>query len=73
MTYVLNFSIYCKWVFQGRNEPIPVMPFHKLCTIVGDAIKQVSSENIKKAFKQTLFSLKPDGSEDSTKESRRLL
>ena len=48
------------------------MPFRQLCSIVGDAIEQVSSENVKKAFKQTLFSLNPDGSEDSTRGSRRL-
>ena len=57
---------------EGRNEAIPVMPFRQLCTIVGDAIEQVSSKNIKKSFKQTLFSLNPDGSENSTKGSRHL-
>ena len=48
------------------------MPFRQLFSIVRDTIKQVSSENIKKAFKQTLFALNPDGSEDSTRGSRRL-
>ena len=57
---------------EGRNEAIPVMPFRQLCTIIGNAIKEVSSENIKKSFKQTLFSLNPDGSEDSTEGSKRL-
>ena len=55
-----------------RNEAILVMPFRQLCTIVSDAIEQASSENIKKSFKQTLFSLSLDGSEDTTKGSRRL-
>ena len=34
--------------------------------------KAVSPENIKKVFKQMLFSLNPDVSEDSTEGSRRL-
>ena len=54
-----------KMLAEGRNEATPAMPFRQLCTIVSDAIKQVSSENIKTAFKQTLFSLNPDGSEDA--------
>ena len=45
------------------------MPFRQLFSIVRDTIKQVSSENIKKAFKQTLFALNPGGSEDSTEVS----
>ena len=34
--------------------------------------KAVSPENIKRVFKQMLFSLNPDVSEDSTEGSRRL-
>ena len=57
---------------SGRNETIPVMPFHELCTLIGDAIKAVPSESIKKSFRHTLFSLPPDGSKDSTEEGKRI-
>ena len=36
---------------EGRNEAIPVMPFHRLADIVGNTVKAVKSESIKKAFK----------------------
>ena len=47
-----------------------MVPFRQLFSIVGDTIKQVSSENIKNAFKQTVFALNPDSSEDTTERSR---
>ena len=58
-------------IAQGRNEAIPVMPFHELAEVVGNAIKSVKSEHIKKSFKQTLFSLPPDGSRDKEEGSKR--
>ena len=48
------------------------MPFHELAEVVGNAIKSVKSEHIKKSFKQTLFSLPPDGSRDKEEGSKRL-
>ena len=56
----------------GRNEAIPVMPFNELCDLIGDAIKSVPTEVIKKSFKQTLFSLPADGSRDDIDGSKRL-
>ena len=53
---------------EGRNEAIHIMSFRQLCTIVIDGFFRKH----KKSFKQTLFALNPDGSEDSTKGSRRL-
>ena len=55
-----------------RNEAIPVMPFHELCELVGNAIKSVSSDAIKKSFKRTLFALPADGSRDEIDGSKRL-
>ena len=56
----------------GRNEAIPLMPFHELCESVANAIKAVPSESIKKSFKQTLFALPVDGSKDSTEGGKRI-
>jgi len=61
-----------KMISEGRNEAIPVMPFHELADVVGNAVKSVKSEAIKKSFKQTLFSLPPDGSLDKQEGSERL-
>ena len=55
-----------------RNEAIPVMPFHELCELVGNAIKSVSSDAIKKSFKRTLFALPADGSRDEIDGGKRL-
>ena len=57
---------------EGRNEAIPVMPFHELAEVVGDAVKSMKSDAIKKSFKHTLFSLPPDGSRDKEEGSKRL-
>ena len=60
-------------IAEGRNEAIPVMPFHELAdVVVGNAIKSVKSKTIKKSFKHTLFSLAPDGSRDKEEGSKRL-
>ena len=59
-------------IAEGRNEAIPVMPFHELADVVGNAIKSVKSEAIKKSFKHTLFSLPPDGSRNKEEGSKRL-
>ena len=59
-------------ISEGRNEAIPVMPFHELADVVGNAVKSVKSEAIKKSFKHTLFSLPPDGSRDKEEGSKRL-
>ena len=59
-------------ISEGKNEAIPVMPFHELADVVGNAVKSVKSESIKKSFKQTLFSLPPDGSRDKEEGSERL-
>ena len=59
-------------ISEGKNEAIPVMPFHELADVVGNAVKSVKSESIKKSFKQTLFSLPPDGSRDKEERSERL-
>ena len=48
------------------------MPFHKLADVVGNAVKSVKSESIKKSFKHTLFSLPADGSKDQEEGSKRL-
>ena len=48
------------------------MPFHKLADVVGNAVKSVKSESIKKSFKHTLFSLPTDGSKDQEEGSKRL-
>ena len=48
------------------------MPFHELADVVGEAVKSVKSEAIKKSFKHTLFSLPPDGSRDKQEGSKRL-
>ena len=57
---------------EGRNEAIPLMPFHELADIVGNAVKSVTSESIKKSFKHTLFSLPADGSRDKEEGGKRL-
>ena len=59
-------------ISEGRNEAIPVMPFHELADVVGEAVKSVKSDAIKKSFKHTLFSLPPDGSRDRQEGSKRL-
>ena len=59
-------------IAERRNEAISVMPFHELAEVVGNAIKSVKSEAIKKSFKHTLFSLPPDGSRDKEEGSKRL-
>ena len=61
-----------KLLAAGRNEAIPLMPFHELCELIGDAIKSVSPEAIKKSFKRTLFALPADGSRDEIDGSKRL-
>ena len=61
-----------KMLSEGRNEAIPVMPFHELAEVVGDAVKSMKSDAIKKSFKHTLFSLPPDGSRDKEEGSKRL-
>ena len=40
---------------EGRNEAIPVMPFHELAEVVGDAVKSVKSDAIKNSFKRRIF------------------
>ena len=57
---------------EGRNEAIPVMPFHELADVVGNAVKSVKAELIKNSFKHTLFSLPADGSKDQEEGSKRL-
>ena len=57
---------------EERNESIPVMPFDQLADVLGNAVKSVKSDAIKKSFKQTLFSLPPDGSRDKEEGSKRL-
>ena len=59
-------------ISEGRNEAIPLMPFHELADVVGEAVKSVKSEAIKKSFKHPLFSLPPDGSRDEQEGSKRL-
>ena len=59
-------------IAERRNEAISVMPFHELAEVVGNAIKSVKSEAIKKSFKHTLFSLPPDGSRDKEEGRKRL-
>ena len=59
-------------ISEGKNEAIPVMPFHELADVVGNAVKSVKSGAIKKSFKHTLFSLPPDGSRDKEEGSKRL-
>ena len=59
-------------ISEERNEAIPVMPFHELADVVGEAVKSVKSEAIKKSFKHTLFSLPPDGSRYKQEGSKRL-
>ena len=59
-------------ISEGRNEAIPVMPFHELGDVVGEAVKSVKSETIKKSFKHTLFSLPPDGSRYKLEGSKSL-
>ena len=39
---------------EGRNEALPVMPFHELAEVVGDAVKSVKSDAIKKSFKASV-------------------
>ena len=48
------------------------MPFRELLSVVGNAVKSVKSEAIKKSFKYTLFSLPQYGSRDKQEGSKRL-
>ena len=48
------------------------MPFHELCDLVGNAIKSVLTEAIKKSFKRILFALPADGSRDEIDGLKRL-
>ena len=57
---------------EGRNEAIPVTPFHKLAELVGNSVKSFKSESIKKSFKHTFFSLPTDGLKDEDKRSKGL-
>ena len=59
-------------ISEGRNEAIPVMSFHELADVVGEAVKSVKLEAIKKSFTHTLFSLPPYGSRAKQEESKRL-
>ena len=62
-----------KMLFEGKNGPILKMPFNELCTLLGEAIKSVSSAKVIKTFKQTLLSLPLDGSRDQAEGSNKLL
>ena len=61
-----------KMISEERNEASPVMPFRELLSVVGNAVKSVKSEAIKKSFKHTLFSLPQYGSRDKQEGSKRL-
>jgi len=58
---------------EGKNAPIPQMPFSEMCDLLSDAMKSIPSERVIKTFKQTLFSLPLDGSKDQTEGSKSLL
>ena len=47
------------------------MPFRELLSVVGNAVKSVKSEAIKKSFKHTLFSLPQYGPRDKQEGSKR--
>ena len=57
---------------EGKNEAIPVMPFHELCEHLADGVEAVPSRLIIRSFETTLLSLSPDGSEDDEKGGKRL-
>ena len=57
---------------EGKNVPVPRMPFDQLCDLIAEAIKSVSPEKVIKTFKQTLLSLPIDGSRDQAEGSKRL-
>ena len=59
-------------ISEERNEAIPVMPFHELADVVGEAVKSVKLEAIEKSFTHTLFSLPPYGSRAKQEGSKRL-
>ena len=58
---------------EGKNGPIPQMPFEEMCELLAEAMKSIPSERVIKTFKQTLFSLPVDGSKDQTEGSKSLL
>ena len=58
-------------ISEERNEASPVMPFRELLSVVGNAVKSVKSEAIKKSFKHTLFPPQY-GSRDKQEGSKRL-
>ena len=58
---------------EGKNGPVPKMPFDELCSLIADAIKSVPSETIIKTFKQTLLSLPIDASMDQEEGGKTLL
>ena len=61
-----------KIISEERNDASPVMPFRELLSVVGNAVKSVKSEAIKKSFNHTLFSLPQYGSRDKQEGSKRL-
>ena len=58
---------------EGKNVPIPQMPFEEMCELLAEAMKSIPPERIIKTFKQTLFSLPVDGSKDQTEGSKSQL
>ena len=50
-----------KMLSEGKNGPIPQMPFEEMCELLAEAMKSIPSERVIKTFKQTLFSLPVDG------------
>ena len=49
-----------KMISEERNEASPVMTFRELWSVVGNAVKTVKSEAIKKPFKHTLYTPPPN-------------
>ena len=73
--FLMRYHIWArrKMLSEGKNGPIPKMPFNELCTLIGEAIKSVSSAKVIKTFKQTLLFLPIDGSRDQAEGSKKLL
>ena len=70
--YELSYRTRRLMLAEGKNCPVPKMPFNELCTLIANAINSVSSETIIKTFKQKLLSLPIDGSRDQEEGGKTL-